>query len=90
MHLSAVVASVDVILAQALGLLSCALGVYAFSRKQDRSFKIALVIFNLNHMLHFLLLNSLVSGLSAFISALRTGLSIYTSSYWGVVWGSVS
>lgn len=71
-------------LAQALGFLSYLLGLYAFTRKDDRQLKIALLVFNLNHMLHFFLLNSLVSSLSAFISALRTGFSLYTSSFYVV------
>ncbi len=67
-------------IAQALGFVSFALGVSAFFQKDDRKLKIVMLIFNLNHLLHFFLLGSMTSALSAALSALRTGSSIYTSS----------
>ncbi|EQM43604.1 bacterial inner membrane family protein [Vibrio parahaemolyticus 3256] len=39
-----------------------------------------MLIFNLNHLLHFLLLGSMVSALSALLSALRTTTAIFVSS----------
>ncbi|SBT14853.1 Inner membrane protein YgjV [Vibrio celticus] len=39
-----------------------------------------MVVFNLNHMLHYLLLGSIVSALSALLSALRSATAIYVSS----------
>ncbi|MEX3071616.1 YgjV family protein [Vibrio alginolyticus] len=66
--------------AQALGFVSFGLGVSTFYQKDDRRLKIIMLIFNLNHLLHFFLLGSMTSALSAALSALRTGSAIYTSS----------
>lgn len=70
----------DFSLAQALGLVSFALGISTFYQKDDRKLKIIMLIFNMNHLLHYLLLGSMTSALSAALSAARTGTSIYTSS----------
>ncbi|MGY2572976.1 YgjV family protein [Vibrio sp. C8] len=70
----------DFSLAQALGLVSFALGISTFYQKDDRKLKIIMLIFNMNHLLHYLLLGSMTSALSAALSAVRTGTSIYTSS----------
>ncbi len=67
-------------LAQALGFVSFAIGISAFYQKDDRKLKIVMLIFNLNHLVHFFLLGSMTSTLSAALSATRTGMSIYTSS----------
>ncbi len=67
-------------IAQALGFVSFALGVSTFYQKDDRKLKVIMLIFNLNHLLHYLLLGSMTSALSAALSALRTGSAIYTSS----------
>lgn len=69
-------------IAQLLGFASFAIGMYAFYQKDDKKLKIIMFIFSLNHTLHYLLLGSMVSALSALLSALRTGLSIYISSKW--------
>lgn len=71
---------IDLSLAQALGFVSFGLGISSFYQKNDRRLKIIMFIFNLNHLLHFILLGSMVSALSAALSAMRTGSSIYTSS----------
>ncbi|EGQ7818735.1 YgjV family protein [Vibrio parahaemolyticus] len=68
------------ILAQALGFISFSLGFSVFYQKNDRHLKILMLIFNLNHLLHFLLLGSMVSALSALLSALRTTTAIFVSS----------
>ncbi|HAS6503551.1 YgjV family protein [Vibrio parahaemolyticus] len=68
------------ILAQALGFISFGLGFSVFYQKNDRHLKILMLIFNLNHLLHFLLLGSMVSALSALLSALRTTTAIFVSS----------
>lgn len=39
-----------------------------------------MLIFNLNHMLHFFLLGSIISSLSTLLSACRTATAIHTSS----------
>ncbi|MDG2595120.1 YgjV family protein [Vibrio parahaemolyticus] len=66
--------------AQALGFISFGLGFSVFYQKNDRHLKILMLIFNLNHLLHFLLLGSMVSALSALLSALRTTTAIFVSS----------
>lgn len=68
--------------AQALGFVSFALGISTFYQKDDRKLKVIMLIFNMNHLLHFFLLGSMTSALSAGLSAARTGTSIYTSSKW--------
>jgi len=68
------------VIAQGLGFLSFALGIYAFYQKDDKKLKVVMFIFSLNHALHFLLLGSIVSTLSAILSAVRTGTAIYVSS----------
>ncbi|WP_342610046.1 YgjV family protein [Vibrio tritonius] len=68
--------------AQALGFVSFALGISTFYQKNDRRLKIVMLIFNLNHLVHYLLLGSMVSALSIGLSALRTASAIYTSSKW--------
>lgn len=67
-------------IAQALGLLSFALGISTFYQKEDKKLKILMLIFNLNHLLHYLLLGSLVSALGALLSAIRTATAIHCSS----------
>ncbi|EHH3077973.1 YgjV family protein [Vibrio vulnificus] len=72
----------EIDLAQALGFLSFGLGISTFYQKNDRYLRILMLVFNLNHLLHFLLLGSMLSALSALLSALRTTTSIFTSSKW--------
>ncbi|MDN2663413.1 YgjV family protein [Psychromonas sp. 14N.309.X.WAT.B.A12] len=66
--------------AQLLGFLSFLLGVCTFFQKDDKKLKIMMVVFNLNHLVHYLLLGSIVSALSALLSAFRTVTAIYVSS----------
>jgi hypothetical protein len=72
--------TVEHTIAQLLGFVSLALGVSTFYQKNDRKLKVIMFIFNINHLIHFILLGSSVSAVSAGLSALRTGTSIYTSS----------
>lgn len=67
-------------LAQWLGLLSFVLGVIVFYQKNDRNLKVLMLVFNLNHMLHFFLMGSMVSAMSALLSAVRSATAIRTSS----------
>ncbi|MEZ9646371.1 YgjV family protein [Vibrio sp. 10N.261.52.C2] len=67
-------------LAQMLGYVSFALGVSAFYQKDDKKLKILMCILNINHMLHYLLLGSIVSALSSLLAGLRTATAIYISS----------
>ncbi|MGQ8367152.1 YgjV family protein [Glaciecola sp. 1036] len=69
-------------LAQAIGLLSYFLGILTFFQHDDKKLKVTMLVMNLNHALHFILLGATVSCLSALLSALRTGLSIYIRSAW--------
>lgn len=69
-------------LAQWLGLLSFVLGIIVFYQKNDRTLKVLMLIFNINHMLHFFLLGSAISAVSALLSAFRTATAIRTSSGW--------
>ena len=69
-------------LAQAFGFVSFALGLSTFYQKDDRRLKIVMLILNLNHLVHYLLMGSVVSALSALLSALRTATAIYISSAW--------
>lgn len=68
------------VIAQLVGFVSFVLGIYAFYQKDDKKLKVIMMIFSLNHLLHFLLLGSIVSVLSALLSAIRTGTAIYVSS----------
>ncbi|MGR5177140.1 YgjV family protein [Vibrio parahaemolyticus] len=65
---------------QLLGILSFGLGISTFYQKNDRQLKILMLIFNINHLLHYLLLGSLSSALAAALSAARTTASICTHS----------
>lgn len=47
---------------QALGFLSFGLGISTFYQKDDRQLKILMFVFNINHLLHYLLLGSTVSA----------------------------
>ncbi|WP_413691453.1 YgjV family protein [Psychromonas sp. KJ10-2] len=66
--------------AQLIGFMSFILGICTFFQKDDKKLKIMMVIFNLNHLVHYLLLGSIVSALSALLSAFRTVTAIYISS----------
>lgn len=71
---------VDLSVAQLLGFVSLGLGISTFYQKNDRRLKIVMLVFNLNHLLHYFLLGSMVSACTAGLSAARTATSIYTSS----------
>ncbi|MGF1726825.1 YgjV family protein [Photobacterium nomapromontoriensis] len=66
----------DISFAQGLGLVSFVLGISTFYQKNDRRLKLMMVVFNLNHMVHYLLLGAVTSAVSAMLSACRSGLSI--------------
>ncbi len=70
----------EISIAQILGFFSFALGISTFYQKDDRRLKLQMVIFNLNHMLHFILLGAETAALSALLSAFRTVLSIKINS----------
>ena len=68
------------VVGQILGFVSFALGLYAFYQKDDRKLKIFMFLFGITHAIHYLFLGSIVSTLSAGLSATRTGVAIYISS----------
>ncbi len=75
----------DLPFAQWLGFLSFALGISTFYQKDDRKLKLVMLIFNLNHTIHYFLLGSLVSALSALLSFCRTATAIRTSSKYATI-----
>ncbi|MEZ9565872.1 YgjV family protein [Vibrio artabrorum] len=68
--------------AQAVGLFSFVLGLSTFYQKDDKKLKVVMLLLNINHLIHFLLLGSITSAIGALISALRTCTSMYTKSLW--------
>ncbi|WP_394243945.1 YgjV family protein [Vibrio astriarenae] len=70
----------NVFIAQILGFVSLALGVTTFYQKDDRKLKILMMVFHINHLIHYFLLGSLVSVASSALSVLRTATAIYVSS----------
>ncbi|MGL6260023.1 YgjV family protein [Vibrio sp. WXL210] len=71
----------SMMMAQTLGFVSFALGVCTFYQKDDKKLKTLMMVFHFNHLIHFLLLGSMISVLSSALSACRTATSIYTSSF---------
>ncbi|GAB7219757.1 YgjV family protein [Vibrio comitans] len=65
---------------QILGFVSYAIGVSTFYQKDDKRLKIMMMVFNINHLFHYLLLGSMMSALSALLSAMRTTTALFTSS----------
>ena len=51
-----------------------------FTQKDDKKLKIMMIIFNLNHMIHFLFLGAIISAISSMVNILRTLGSIYFNS----------
>ncbi|MFA0438810.1 permease [Vibrio sp. 10N.286.49.C2] len=68
--------------AQAVGLCSFLLGISTFYQKEDKKLKVVMLLLNVNHLIHFLLLGSITSAIGALISALRTCTAMYTKSWW--------
>ena len=66
--------------AQAVGLVSFALGIVCFYQKDDRKLKIVMVVMNLNHALHFALLGATTAVASSILSLVRTFLALHTDS----------
>ncbi len=65
---------------QLLGLVSYAIGVYCFFQKDDRKLKIFMFVLQFNNCMHFALLGAPTAVLSSFLSLVRSGLSLKTSS----------
>ncbi|HIF9224139.1 TPA: YgjV family protein [Photobacterium damselae] len=63
--------------AQAFGFFSFILGLSTFYQKDDCRLKIVMLILNINHLIHYLLLGSNISAMSSLLSALRTSVAIY-------------
>lgn len=67
-------------LAQAVGIVSFALGILCFYQHNDKRLKIMMVVMNLNHALHFALLGAMTAFASALLAAVRTFVSIKVQS----------
>lgn len=72
----------DNVIAQSFGFLSLALGILTFYQKDDKKLKILMIVFNINHLVHYILLGSIVSALGSLLSAIRTATAIHFSSKW--------
>ena len=70
----------DIVVAQAVGLFSVVLALCSFFQKNDVRLKSVMLVFNLNHALHFYLLGAATSALCCLFSAARTATSIKVSS----------
>jgi len=66
--------------AQALGMLSFALGLFCFFQKNDARLKYVMLAVTFNNALHFALLGATTSVIAALFSAIRTAASLYSSS----------
>ncbi|MBB1379322.1 MULTISPECIES: YgjV family protein [unclassified Pseudoalteromonas] len=75
----------DSYFAQALGFISYILAMLCFIQKDDRRFKIMMILMNLNHALHFYLLNAVTSSLCCLFAAGRTATSLQTKAKWVAV-----
>ncbi|MCU4677399.1 YgjV family protein [Catenovulum sp. 2E275] len=70
------------LIGQLLGFVSFALGLLCFMQKDDKRLKQLMLVMNINHSIHFLLIGAATSAISAGLSALRTGASMKTKSPW--------
>ncbi|CAM3971950.1 MULTISPECIES: YgjV family protein [Pseudoalteromonas] len=68
--------------AQALGFISFILAMLCFMQKDDRHFKIMMIVMNLNHALHYYLLNAVTSSLCSLFAVGRTAVSLQTKAKW--------
>ncbi|MCU4676730.1 YgjV family protein [Catenovulum sp. 2E275] len=76
-------------IAQAVGLFSVVLALTSFFQKNDLRLKSVMLLFNLNHALHFFLLGASTSAICCLFSAARTATSIKIQSKW-VAFGFMS
>lgn len=68
--------------AQVFGYLAFLLGVSSFLQKRDLPFKLLMMLQGLNYVIHFLLLGNSTAALSASMSTLRSGLSVFLGPLW--------
>lgn len=73
---------IDGYFAQSLGFVSFILAVLCFIQKDDRRLKLMMILMNLNHALHFYLLNAVTSSLCCLFAAGRTAISIKIKEKW--------
>jgi uncharacterized membrane protein YjjB (DUF3815 family) len=76
---------IDEVIAQVFGIFSFILGVSAFYQKDDKKLKIVMLLLNCNHLIHFLLLGSLVSAVGALLGAIRTFVAMHSRSQY-IAW----
>ncbi len=67
-------------LAQLVGLLSFALGIYCFYQRSDQRLRTVMLVMQINNCIHFGLLGAATSVFSSMLSVVRTGLSLRTRS----------
>ena len=72
-------------IAQLFGILSFVLGAVCFLQKDDLRFKYFHIILNINHTLHFYLMDAITSAIATFVSILRTAASIKISSVYAAI-----
>lgn len=70
----------SIMIAQAVGLFSVALSLLCFFQKDDLRLKSIMLVFNINHAVHFFLLGASTSAFCCLFSACRTATSIKVKS----------
>ncbi|MCW8331558.1 YgjV family protein [Photobacterium sp. SDRW27] len=70
------------LLAQFLGFISFAIGLYAFYQKQDTKLKLWMAVLCLVNAIHFLLLHSFSSAFCVAVSMVRNLITIKVRSRW--------
>ncbi len=68
------------LVAQLLGFVSFLFGILCFYQKNDRKLKWMMLCMNANNIVHFAMLGSPTSSISAALGMCRTWLSLHTSS----------
>jgi hypothetical protein len=66
--------------AQLAGYLAFAIGIYSFSRKDDRKLRATMGAQAFSYAVHFLLLGSLAAAAASLVTSVRAVLSLYTRS----------
>ncbi|HEX6277739.1 MAG TPA: YgjV family protein [Polyangiaceae bacterium] len=66
--------------AQLAGYVAFAIGIYSFSRKDDRKLRATMGAQAFSYAVHFLLLGSLAAAAASLVTSVRAVLSLYTRS----------
>ncbi|WP_143872162.1 YgjV family protein [Catenovulum sediminis] len=70
----------EMLIPQLFGLFSFILGAFCFMQKDDKKFKCIMLVLNINHSIHFILMGAVTSACSTLLGALRTATSMKTAS----------